>query len=125
MAQTGLTYIIVKHDIFLNDINACFHSLRKAVRDLHAMSASSSHLQMGQPVVRYVWHLWWMSTRAYMPPRPDAVTVQLDPAASFGLNLDDFLCVSNISVLAMYVNAAFHQDWQDILDVQGKNRFNL
>ena len=29
-------------------------------------------------------------------PRPDAVTVQLDPAASFGLNLDDFLCVSVI-----------------------------
>ena len=28
--------------------------------------------------------------------RPDAVTVQLDPAASFGLNLDDFLCVSDI-----------------------------
>ena len=27
--------------------------------------------------------------------RPDAVTVQFDPAMSLGLNLDDFLCVSD------------------------------
>ncbi|KAI0003690.1 Rec8 like protein-domain-containing protein [Russula compacta] len=64
----------VKHDIFLGDVNACFASLKKAVRDLHALSASSSHLQLGQPIVR-----------------PDAVTVRLDPAMSLGLNLDDFL----------------------------------
>ncbi|KAI9512602.1 Rec8 like protein-domain-containing protein, partial [Russula earlei] len=74
----------VKHDIFLGDVNACFVSLKRAVRDLHALSAPSSNLQMGQPVVR-----------------PDAVTVQLDPAMSLGLNLDDFL-----------------GDWQDILDAQ-------
>lgn len=64
----------VKHDIFLGDVNTCFASLKKAVRDLHALSASSAHLQMGQPFVR-----------------PDAVTVRLDPATSLGLNLDDFL----------------------------------
>ncbi|KAI9444793.1 Rec8 like protein-domain-containing protein [Lactarius indigo] len=64
----------VKHDIFLGDVNACFASLKKAVRDLHALSASSSHLQMGQPFVR-----------------PEAVTVRLDPAMALGLNLDDFL----------------------------------
>ncbi|KAI9460594.1 Rec8 like protein-domain-containing protein [Lactarius psammicola] len=64
----------VKHDIFLGDVNACFASLKKAVRDLHALSASSAHLQMGQPFVR-----------------PDAVTVRLDPATSLGLNLEDFL----------------------------------
>jgi hypothetical protein len=28
--------------------------------------------------------------------RPDAVTVQFDPAMSLGLNLDDFLCVSDV-----------------------------
>lgn len=28
--------------------------------------------------------------------RPDAVTVQFDPAMSLGLNLDDFLCVSDM-----------------------------
>ena len=28
--------------------------------------------------------------------RPDTVTVQIDPAMSLGLNLDDFLCVSNV-----------------------------
>ena len=28
--------------------------------------------------------------------RPDAVTVQIDPAMSLGLNLDDFLCVSDM-----------------------------
>ncbi|KAH9081641.1 Rec8 like protein-domain-containing protein [Lactarius deliciosus] len=64
----------VKHDIFLGDVNACFASLKKAVRDLHALSASSAHLQMGQPFVR-----------------PEAVTVRLDPAMALGLNLDDFL----------------------------------
>ncbi|KAH9004008.1 Rec8 like protein-domain-containing protein [Lactarius hatsudake] len=64
----------VKHDIFLGDVNACFASLKKAVRDLHAPSASSAHLQMGQPFVR-----------------PEAVTVRLDPAMVLGLNLDDFL----------------------------------
>ena len=47
----------VKHDIFLGDVNACFLSLKKAVRDLHALSASSSHLQMGQPIIRYVDYL--------------------------------------------------------------------
>lgn len=50
-------YILVKHDIFLNDVNTCFLSLKKAVRDLHALSASASHLQMGQPIVRYVCRL--------------------------------------------------------------------
>ncbi|KAF8274080.1 Rec8 like protein-domain-containing protein [Lactarius quietus] len=64
----------VKHDIFLGDVNACFASLKKAVRDLHALSAASAHLQMGQPFVR-----------------ADAVTVRLDPAIALGLNLDDFL----------------------------------
>ncbi|KAH9065734.1 Rec8 like protein-domain-containing protein [Lactarius vividus] len=64
----------VKHDIFLGDVNACFASLKKAVRDLHALSASSAHLQMGQPF-----------------SRPEAVTVRLDPAMVLGLNLDDFL----------------------------------
>lgn len=28
--------------------------------------------------------------------RRDAVTVQFDPAMSLGLNLDDFLCVSDV-----------------------------
>jgi hypothetical protein len=28
--------------------------------------------------------------------RPDVVTVQFDPATSLGLNLDDFLCVSDV-----------------------------
>ncbi|KAH9954445.1 hypothetical protein BC827DRAFT_1243076 [Russula dissimulans] len=60
--------------MFLGDVNACFVSLKKAVLDLHALSAASSHLQMGQPVARR-----------------DAVTVQLDPAMALGLNLDDFL----------------------------------
>ncbi|KAI0296187.1 Rec8 like protein-domain-containing protein, partial [Russula brevipes] len=60
----------VKHDIFLGDVSACFVSLKRAVRDLHALSASS-HLQMGQPIVKR-----------------DAVTVNFDP---LGLNLDDFL----------------------------------
>lgn len=49
----GLKWIPVKHDIFLGDVNACFISLKKAVRDIHALSASSAHLQMGQPIVRY------------------------------------------------------------------------
>ncbi|KAI0257126.1 hypothetical protein BJV78DRAFT_1277705 [Lactifluus subvellereus] len=74
--------IPVKHDIFLGDINACFVSIKKAIRDLHALSASSAHLQMGQPIVR-----------------PDAVTVQLDPAMALGLNLDDFL-------------GDWHEDWK-------------
>jgi hypothetical protein len=66
IARNWLMYNLVKHDIFLNDVNACFLSLKKAVRDLHVLSLSSSHLQMGQPIVRYVWHLW-MSTCAYTP----------------------------------------------------------
>jgi hypothetical protein len=49
--------------------------------------------------------------------------VQLDPAMSLGLNLDDFLGVSDMMhhafVLVMYDDTAFHQDWQDILDAQG------
>lgn len=56
VAQNGLKHILVKHDIFLNDVNTCFLSLKKAVRDLHALSESASHLQMGQPIARYVCH---------------------------------------------------------------------
>jgi hypothetical protein len=50
-------YFLVKHDMFLGDVNACFLSLKKAVRDLHVLSTSSSHLQMGQPMIRYVYHV--------------------------------------------------------------------
>jgi hypothetical protein len=61
-----LEQIPVKHDIFLGDINACFISLKKAVRDLHALSASSAHLQMGQPIARYVSY-FWKPTPVYTP----------------------------------------------------------
>jgi hypothetical protein len=57
----GLKDILVKHDIFLNDVNTCFLSLKKAVRDLHALSESASHLQMGQPIVRFVCRTWMSS----------------------------------------------------------------
>jgi len=90
--ELAQVFFSVKHDIFLGDVNACFLSLKKAVRDLHDLSASSSHLQMGQPIIRYVYHLralWIHTSHA----RSDAVTVQLDPAMSLGLNLDDFLGV--------------------------------
>jgi hypothetical protein len=66
VAQDELKHILVKHDIFLNDVNTCFLTLKKAVRDLHALSESASHLQMGQPIVRYVYRPW-MSSCAYMP----------------------------------------------------------
>jgi hypothetical protein len=90
-----LKWTPVKHDIFLGDANACFISLKKAVRDLQALSASSAHLQMGQPMVRYVL-VALMEVHLYtFHFRPDAVTVQIDPAMALGLNLDDFLGVSD------------------------------
>ena len=39
--------------------------------------------------------------------RPDAVTVQLDPAMSLGLNLDDFL---GVSVRALSLSAFWSRD---------------
>lgn len=55
--ELAQVFFLVKHDIFLGDVNACFLSLKKAVRDLHVLSVSSSHLQMGQPMIRYVYYL--------------------------------------------------------------------
>ena len=49
-----VTSLLVKHEIFLGDVTACFSSLKKVVQDIHAMSAAAASLQMGQPTVRHV-----------------------------------------------------------------------
>ncbi|KAI0052884.1 hypothetical protein FA95DRAFT_1553180 [Auriscalpium vulgare] len=64
--------MVVKHEIFLGDVTACFAALKKAVQDFSAMSSAS--LQMGQPTVR-----------------PDTVTVTADPAMALGLRIEDFM----------------------------------
>jgi meiotic recombination protein REC8, fungi type len=52
--------------------------------------------------------------------RPDTVTIKSDPAMTLGLNMDDFLGVSNTKLHpVMCVDTAFHQDWEDILKAQG------
>ena len=46
--------MLVKHEIFLGDVNNCFSLLKKAVQDLNGLGTlSEAQLQMGQPTARF------------------------------------------------------------------------
>ncbi|KAI0076094.1 hypothetical protein K474DRAFT_1708496 [Panus rudis PR-1116 ss-1] len=68
----GVTRVYkVKQDIFLTDVTACFHTLKKAVQELYDTSVTAEQLQMGQPSAR-----------------PDTVTMVADPSAQFAMDFD-------------------------------------
>ena len=44
--------LVVKQEIFLTDVTACFTSLKKIVQDMQLTHCNNFQLQMAQPSVR-------------------------------------------------------------------------
>ncbi|KAL4069631.1 hypothetical protein V8B97DRAFT_1918138 [Scleroderma yunnanense] len=65
---------IVKQDIFMTDVTACFNSLKRVIDECRSATTSEAQLQMTQPSVK-----------------PSAVTLRIDPDAAFALELDNVL----------------------------------
>ena len=80
----------------MTDVNNCFTLLRKAVQEIHSLTAmTEAQLQMGQPTVRYYCSVQGLKplTYTYFSSR-DALTLTVDPTVAVAFDLDIFDAVS-------------------------------